>query len=152
QNKLGHSMRAYTYTTIDDPSGPFGTVAQDINDAGQIVGWGRSLGTDVYHGFLYSGGSYTILNDPLSGNETFAQGINDAGQIVGYYVGVGGTYSGVHGFLYSGGSYTIIDDPLGVKNAAMAINAKGQILGDYNDSSGGLHGFLYDGGSYITLD
>jgi len=30
-------MRTYTYTAIDDPSA-LGTVAQDINDAGQIVG------------------------------------------------------------------------------------------------------------------
>jgi probable HAF family extracellular repeat protein len=39
-----------------------------------------------------------------------------------------------------------------VKNEAVAINAAGQIVGNYNDSSGGLHGFLYSGGVYTTID
>ena len=59
------------YTTLDDPLGAKGTVANGINDAGQIVGYYvDSSGTP--HGFLYSGGTYTTLDDPLGANGTVA--------------------------------------------------------------------------------
>ena len=49
------------YTTLDDPLGI--TIAQGINDTGQIVGYYQESGS--VHGFLYSGGQYTTLDDPL---------------------------------------------------------------------------------------
>jgi probable HAF family extracellular repeat protein len=144
----------YSYTALNDPFGVFGTVAQGINDSGQIVGWyetGYFPGTNsgVDYGFLYSGGSYTVLNEPLSPiSQTFAYGINDAGQIVGSYT----TYGSNHGFLYSGGVYTPIDDPLVTSSIAVAINDTGQIIGDYTDSKNIGHGYLYSGGTYTTID
>ena len=59
------------------------TVAQGINDEGQIVGYYRDSGGG-YHGFLYSHGTYTNINDPL-GTFTDPTGIDDGGVIVGYY-------------------------------------------------------------------
>ncbi|HET9816730.1 MAG TPA: hypothetical protein VFQ33_13305, partial [Xanthobacteraceae bacterium] len=49
-----------TYTTLNDPAGPF-TSAQGINDAGEIVG---SYGIGSNHGFLYSFGTYIALDVP----------------------------------------------------------------------------------------
>jgi len=37
------------------------------------------------------------------------------------------------------------------RSEAIAINNRGQVVGDYNNSSGG-HGFLYSGGKYTTID
>ena len=50
-------MMTYSYTTLNDPLAKYGTVAQGINDAGQIVGWYKDS-SSALHGFLYNGGSY----------------------------------------------------------------------------------------------
>ena len=71
-----------SFTTIDVP-GSFSTLANGINDAGQVVGtYTNSAGT---FGFLESGGSYTTIDVP-GATRTEANGINDAGQVVGTYV------------------------------------------------------------------
>ncbi len=72
----------YHFTTIDF-SGASGTLASDINDAGQIVGFYYESAV-VWHGFLLSGGVYTPINVTFPGAyNTAAQGINKTGQIVG---------------------------------------------------------------------
>jgi probable HAF family extracellular repeat protein len=128
-----------TYTTLDNPSANFGTVAQAINGFGQVVGYYRNI-TGI-HGFVYNpnDGTYTRIDDPL-GRGTFPSGINDAGQIVGYYVDASGQE---HGYLYSAGVYTTLEDPLATHgNRATGINGAGQIVGFYDDNTG-RHGFLY---------
>ena len=84
-----------TYTTLDHPlAAPASTVAQGINNAGQIVGY--YVGSDgKTHGFLYSGGSYITIDDPLNTDLSEALDINSAGQIVGVY----NNATGLHGFL-----------------------------------------------------
>jgi probable HAF family extracellular repeat protein len=137
------SKLVYSYTTINDPQALAAglTVANGINDAGEIVGlYADSSG---YHGFLYSGGKYTTLNVPLA-PYTYAYGINDKGQIVGLFGG--------YGFLYSDGHYTTLSDPQGQFTQAYGINDKGQIVGQFTDSSGTRHGFLYSDGKYTTID
>ena len=152
----------YSYTTLNDPLGTYGTVSFGINDSGEIVGnYVDSNG--VLHGSLYSNGTYTSVTDPSArttpGFQTFgtyAHSINDSGQIVGYYVDA--TTNGVRGFLYSGGTngtYTTLDDPLadGGNTVPRGINDLGQIVGYYY-SGGGWKGFLYSGGTngtYTTL-
>src|SRR4029077_7209369 len=45
------------------------------------------------------------------------------------------------------------DDPSATSiTFAQGINASGDIVGYYQNSSTGYHGFLYSGGSYTTLD
>src|SRR5262249_58669767 len=83
-----------TYTTLDHPlAAPASTIAQGINNAGQIVG--HYAGSDFKtHGFLYSGGSYITVDDPLNTDLSEALDINSAGQIVGGYKKA----PGLHGF------------------------------------------------------
>src|SRR5262249_35975993 len=152
-------MPVYTYTALDDPSATNGTVANGINDSGQIVGdyVGNSPIT-LTHGFLYdpSSGTYTTLDDPLAsqnpGGGTIASGINGTGEIVGSYATGGGMIVlTAHGFLLSGGTYTTIEDPLATNGGiAFGINASGQIVGFYSNATG--HGFLLSGGTYTTID
>jgi probable HAF family extracellular repeat protein/autotransporter passenger strand-loop-strand repeat protein len=144
-----------TYTILDDPGGA--TYPMGINANGDVVGWFNDRTGD--HAFLYSGGSFTTLPD--LGYNTFAEGINKSGQIVGYYqVEVSVNFQN-HGFLYSGGTYITLDDPLASNSnpkttangtIPLRINAEGQVVGYYYDSSGNVHGFLYQNGQYTTLD
>ena len=48
-------------------------------------------------------------------------------------------------------TYTTLDDPLATAGShPRSINATGQIVGDYRDSSN--HGFLLTGGTYTTFN
>jgi probable HAF family extracellular repeat protein len=67
--------------------------AEDINNAGQIVGSYDNVSGQ--HGFLYSSGVFTTLDDPLVTNGTEALGINDLGQIVGDYSDASGNHGGL---------------------------------------------------------
>jgi hypothetical protein len=82
----GYAQGGWTFTTIDDPAaitGTNGTVAQGINDPGQVVGYlSDSTGT---HGFSKTGSSFTTLNYPGAPLSSFAEGINNRGDVVGWY-------------------------------------------------------------------
>ena len=55
--------------------------AEDINDAGQVVGY-STTGSGVTHGFRWDKGVMTDLGS-LGGDVSDAMGINPAGQVVG---------------------------------------------------------------------
>jgi probable HAF family extracellular repeat protein len=139
----------YTFSTLNAPSGTDGTVAQGINDLGQIVGFYReSILTG--HGFLYSGGIYTTSDVVTNGTPV---DINDLGQIVGGYTDSNSTE---HGFLFTTIAHTVVTitlDPSGSNGTqANGINDAGQVVGYYTDSNGMDHGFLYNSGIYTPLN
>ena len=109
-------------------SGANATVAQGINDTGQIVGGYNSLGT---HGFLLAGGTLTTLPVAL------AHAINDTGQIVGLSIDAVGS----HGFLDTAGIFSTIDVPGASITEAFGINDKGQVVGAYA-IGGTAYGFV----------
>ncbi len=97
-----HPSTAY----LNDPAATDGTVPEDINDSGQVVG--HYTGADNnFHGFLYNVGSssYVTLTDPL-GTSTYANGINNSGLIVGFYgdFSASGGSSATHAFTYDSSS------------------------------------------------
>ncbi len=72
---------------FDYPSGT-DSGANGINDAGDIVGFFRSVdngGSVTTHGYVRSGGMFTALDMPGAVGETQALGINNHGVIVGRY-------------------------------------------------------------------
>jgi ELWxxDGT repeat protein/probable HAF family extracellular repeat protein len=147
-------MTTYTYQTIDPP-GSTNTVADSINDNGQIVG-SYSVGGQTSSGFLDNNGTYTTI-DPPGSVGAGATDINSLGQIVGTYQIAGGP---TLGFLYSHGTYTTIDPPGSLTgyhfitiNGNLSINKTGQIVGTYRDNSTAVdHGFLYSAGKYTALN
>ena len=152
-NEHGFLLSNGKYTTIDEPHAVGVTVAESLNDSGQIVGTYLDA-KSVYHGFLLSHGTYTTLSDPKAGTGaqqgTFASGINSLGKIVGSYVDSHGL---VHGFLLTSGTYTTLDDPNGVgRTDVVAINGSGQIVGYYQDAHSVFHGFLLANGKYTTFN
>jgi probable HAF family extracellular repeat protein len=108
----GFLLSGGTYTTLDDPNAGAGyTVAESINNAGQIVGYYVDS-SNVAHGFLYSNGTWTNFDEPnarlTSGDGTYAFGINNTGEISGYYVD--GT--GYHAFTASTNLTAEVDNPV----------------------------------------
>lgn len=108
------------------------SIANAINDSGQIVGGSNILGDTSLYAFLYSGGSMTNLG--IVGE---AYDINNSGQIVG------GTIGGA--FVYSAGITTILGSG---GFSAFGINDSGQIVGGV--WGGGA--FLYSDGVMTDLN
>jgi probable HAF family extracellular repeat protein len=102
------------------------TVAQGINDMGQIVG--SFLDTNnVRHGFLWQAGTFTQIDVP-GAISTEARGINNSSQIVGVFVDASGLS---HGFLRDGDTFTRIDVPDATSTEANGINNSSQIVGAF---------------------
>jgi uncharacterized membrane protein len=114
-------------STVDVPDAN-ATVAQSINDTGQIAGGYNSQGK---HGFLFTGKTFATLPAAL------AHGINDIGQMVGLSVDAAGS----RGFLDTSGSFSTIDVPGPSYTSANGIDDAGQIVGFYRDATGN-HGLL----------
>lgn len=75
------------------------SVAYDLNDSGDVVGFARTvLGDARTHAVLWSGGATLELGELTGGDTSFARAINNAGQIVGQSNWNAGT-----GFLVTGG-------------------------------------------------
>ena len=159
------SASAFTFTTIDDPNGT--TAAMGINSRGDIVGQFLDNSACAHlHGFVKRGGTYRTLADPVAGTTlVVAGGINEEGVIVGYYsttspcVTGGGPVQcppGCHGFLLRDGRYTTLDAQIPnvtvIATFALGINAQGEIVGRYDDSSQQQHGFILRHGVYTSLD
>ncbi len=116
------------------------TVANGINNAGQVVGTFSSNNSTVAdQGFLYQNSSFTTINDPNGAKGTVAMGINNSSEIVGYYIDGSGAQ---HGFIDIGGTFATIDDPLGKNTIVTGINDTGQIVGYYQDNNNTYHGFV----------
>src|SRR5439155_80019 len=142
---------SYVFDPIDVPNAVF-TVAEGINNRGQVVGAYADELFGPNHGFVYNGIGFTTIDFP-DGSDTIAFGINNHGQIVGSYLS-----QGQHGFIYRSKKYvfTSIDVPsAGVfLTRANGINNRGQIVGEYldNPSSNEQHGFVYDNGMFTSID
>lgn len=123
------------FTDIAIPGSAF-TIAQGINNAGQVVG----------SAILSPGGARAFLRQPdgtialfqIGGNPTRARGISDTGLITGF-VTIGGVTSG---FVGDSLGYQLLDVPGSTLTVGEAINNLGQVSGLYNDASGATRGFI----------
>jgi hypothetical protein len=129
--------------TVIDPPGAAGSIANTINNSGQIVGQ-YSLTDPLLvsdsQGYELIGGSYTPINYP-GASYTNAAGINNVGQIVGLYLDSSG---GAHGFTDFGGVFSEVDYPGAAETDAFEINDSGQLVGEWASASSvyDRHGFL----------
>lgn len=148
------SATAYTFTTLNVPGASATTpaTASGINDAGQIVGTIRSVGSIFSgnaQGFLFNQatGTYTLFNNPAaspnSGVGTIASGINNAGQIVGNIVPLNSTILEPYVFNSATNVFTQFGPDGSNATLAAGINDAGQIVGTFSISRFSL-GFILD--------
>jgi hypothetical protein len=133
----------YDFSPVADPAANGFTVAQGINDGGEIVGFYRDAG-NVQHGFLLTGGVYTPIDVPGAAT-TQANGINNAGVIAGYST-TGGTTSG---YVRTGGTFSPVVVPGSTGTNAWGINNAGTVSGYYTVGAG-THGFVDSGGTFTA--
>jgi uncharacterized membrane protein len=144
---------SYTVTLFNGP-GAQETLANGINDKGEIVGW--YLGPYGQQGYLYDDGIFTPLDVPGGqANITYPIAINNAGWIVGWSVNsLGNSYS----FLYDGSVLIPLNLPASLdpephsSAVALGINDRAQVVGWYIDTNIRARGFLYKKGVFTSLD
>lgn len=124
-----------TLTDLGDLGGTL-TLGRDLNDAGQVVGWGQTANGE-YHPFLWQNGVMTDLSQ-FTGNFGAAIAINDAGVILLKASDV----SGGQNLLLTNGNITNLGNFGSSYAVANDINNRGQIVGWMADVDGIMHGFL----------
>jgi uncharacterized membrane protein len=131
-------------TNIDVP-GALETDAFKINGRGQIVG-GFRTSDHKEEFFVLSHGVFTAFASPDGKPFSLDNGgIDERDDLVGVYCDSAFPClivpTGTHGFLMHGDNFIPIDVPGANATAALGINARGEIVGHYDDAAGG-HGFL----------
>jgi len=142
-----HSQAAPTWTSLDYPGADL-TVAAAINNNGIIVGRYKIGGSDLFHGFVLSGGTYTTIDYPGS-TQSEIDGISDTGLMVGTYFDAAFAY---HGYLYDGQTFTSLDYTGFGSTVATGVNSSGVVVGSFLDNHFRSHGFTYVNGVYTAFD
>src|SRR2546426_26470 len=141
------------YSVIDlGTLGGTASSAYGINNSRQVVGFAKTAGDAVTHGFLWQNGTMTDLQIP-GGGQSAAYGINNPGQAVGYAVLPTGE---THAFLWQNGTPTDLGTLGGAVSYAYGINNLGQVVGysqttPASDGRSFLHAFLWQNGVMIDL-
>jgi probable HAF family extracellular repeat protein len=138
---VGWTWDGGAYSSFTDPEADqtqAGTIANGINNIGQVVGHFQDAGS-IFHGFLKNGDQFTTIDAPAA-LSTFAIDINDGGEIVGFYLDTTGT---PHGFVRSRESQlTTFDVPGAVVTVLYGNDDRGDLSGLYVDQAGNPHGFV----------
>ncbi len=126
------------------------SVANAINNAGQVAGWSSLPGDQQFRAFVSGPGGLTALGT-LGGFSSIAYGINDAGRVAGTSYLTGNAVA--HAFV-TGASGALID--LGTlggtgNSDAFAINNAGQVVGRAATASGQTHAFITGASGLVDL-
>ena len=131
----------YSISALAELGGGF-SLAEAINESGQITGWGFNASFE-YAGALWQDGQMAVLpNDSFGGNSCTPIDINGSGAIAGSMAD--GSWAG-HAFLYQGGQmlplYAYVSGDPGM---AMGINDAGQVVGYSHGADDNQYPFLWD--------
>jgi probable HAF family extracellular repeat protein len=111
------------------------TVAQGINESGQIVGFSRvTVGNDILvHPFLYSHGVMTDLGTPDTPGQGRALAINAGSEVVGVanHPVPGSIFQKIRATSWSGGGLSALSGLGDIESGATAISENGEIVGAF---------------------
>jgi len=128
------------------------TLAADMNNDGQVVGFSDLPGDQSSHAFIWKHGSFHDLGGTLGGDFLAAFAINDAGTAVGFGFLPGNVM--FHATLWKRPSEML--DLGGVGNDqcsfATSINAEKQVVGGSGDCISTGRVFLWEQGSMVDLN
>ena len=127
-------------------------LAADVNDAGQIAGWGYYDGSTSEHAFLFDDGVVTDLGT-LGGNKSRAIAINESGVVVGH---ARNANDEDHAFIWEAGVMTQIG-PFSTGNYSIAldVNDNGMVVGSFGHQEGASwtrFPFAWQDGEVAELD
>jgi probable HAF family extracellular repeat protein len=131
--------------------GTVGTVINDLNNRGDIVGQMNVIGDQLFHPFLWDGDTLRDLGT-LGGDVGSANSLNEPAEVVGWTLTEND--AAAHAFLWRKGLMidlgSLGNDPISV---AFAINSPSQIVGGTMDNNGNwLRAFVWDKGSMADLN
>jgi len=142
-------------TMIGIPTGASQSIANALNDSGQVVG--NAMFGQNSHAILFQDLNKNGFADPgelvdldPTGYYSSALSINNSGIAVGYFQGLPGTYDYSKAALFSNGKITdlntLVNGGTGgaVLRVASGINDGGQIVGYMVTPSGDIHAFRLD--------
>jgi probable HAF family extracellular repeat protein len=158
--KLGHIIRIYPTAVFFEngqvteleslvQSGEDWTLmyANDINDFGQIIGWGRDNSTEEIVSFLFEDGILTELGT-LGGYATQPYAMNNAGHVIGQSWTSAGQN---HAFIWEDGIMTDLGTFGGRDSRALSVNEFGQVVGGSEKTGGRERAVLWADGRSIDL-
>ena len=105
--------------------------ATDINDLGQVTGYKTAVGG--YHAFRWDGGTFLDLGVVPGFAHSFGWAINASGQVTGNSTSASGNSERLFRFTEGPGLQDL--GGVGEHNAALGINALGQVVGCSGQSS-----------------
>jgi hypothetical protein len=128
--------------------GSVATLAYQINDSDQVVGY-YTDDAAVTHGYLRdSDGTLTFPIDPAGSTGTIIFGNNDQNWVVGRYSDESGVTHGL--FFMTPGDFVTFDFPGSTFTSLNGINRQGFITGRYVDANGIEHGILAKVNTHAT--
>ncbi len=134
----------YTFADLGELPGGSASLAEDINDFGQVVGWALSdSNLNNKHAVIWEDGTINQLT-----NGFLPYGINNSGQVAGEIYLESGLY---HACLWDNGEITDLGTLGGTLSRATEINASGQIVGWALPTTGGSRAFLWSNGTMQNL-
>jgi len=104
------------------------SVANAVNDAGQVVGWSQTAGNTAQHAFVWTSTEGMVDLGTLGGTNSWASALNSSGQVVGTSLIAGSTV--LHAFAWTASDRMVDLGALdGRFSEALLINNIGQAVG-----------------------
>ena len=142
------SVSIRVITTFEYPGTGNLTLPQEINDAGDIVGYYIDLSNAADRGFVrFSNGNFTapIVEPNDTCMDTRARGINNSRLVCGEYHN--GADCTAHGFFLMGNNFSEFDVPGSVDTTVIGVNNVADFCGGFTDGSGTQQAFVSIGGT-----